>query len=101
MTTADPVAVLIATQNLNAVLRVMQWAVIVLIFLFFLRVIRAVWVEMSPATVRKPRSVRRQERRDQRAVSKPVEAAASPAAACAVPQGGPASRSRRSDLRPR
>ena len=79
MTTADPVAVLIATQNLNAVLRVMQWAVIVLIFLFFLRVIRAVWVEMSPATVRKPRSVRRQERRDQRAVSKPVEAAASPA----------------------
>ncbi len=78
MTTAGPVAVLIATQNLNAVLRVMQWGVIVLIFLFFLRVIRAVWVEMSPATVRKPRSVRRQERRDQRAVAKPVEAAAPP-----------------------
>ena len=46
-------AVLIATQNLNAVLRVMQWGVIALIFLFFLRVIRAVWVEMSPATIRK------------------------------------------------
>ena len=34
----------------------MQWGVIALIFLFFLRVIRAVWVEMSPATVRKTRS---------------------------------------------
>jgi pSer/pThr/pTyr-binding forkhead associated (FHA) protein len=51
-----------ATQNLNAVLRVMQWGVIALIFLFFLRVIRAVWVEMSPATIRKSRSERRQEK---------------------------------------
>ena len=57
-------AVLVATQNLNAVLRIMQWGVIALIFLFFLRVIRAVWVEMSPATIRKPRSERRQERRE-------------------------------------
>ena len=62
MTAPDAVAVLVATQNLNAVLRVMQWGVIVLIFLFFLRVIRAVWVEMSPATIRKSRSERRQER---------------------------------------
>ena len=54
--TASPAAVLVATQNLNAVLRIMQWGVIVLIFIFFLRVIRAVWVEMSPATVRKTRS---------------------------------------------
>ena len=61
---------LIATQNLNAILRVMQWAVIVLIFLFFLRVIRAVWVEMSPVTIRKPRSVRRQERREQRTAAR-------------------------------
>jgi len=44
------------------VLRVMQWGVIALIFLFFLRVVRAVWVEMSPATVRKSRSDRRQEK---------------------------------------
>ena len=73
MTAPDPVAVLIATQNLNAVLRIMQWGVIALIFLFFLRVIRAVWVEMSPATIRKPRSVRRQERREVRAaVSAPL-----------------------------
>jgi pSer/pThr/pTyr-binding forkhead associated (FHA) protein len=53
---------LIATQNLNAVLRVLQWGVIALIFLFFLRVIRAVFVEMSPNTVRKTRGDRRRER---------------------------------------
>jgi pSer/pThr/pTyr-binding forkhead associated (FHA) protein len=55
-------AIMIATQNLSAVLRVMQWGVIALIFLFFLRVIRAVWVEVSPATIRKPRAERRQEK---------------------------------------
>jgi pSer/pThr/pTyr-binding forkhead associated (FHA) protein len=55
-------ASLLATQNLNAVLRVLQWGVIALIFLFFLRVIRAVWVEMSPATVRQSRTDRRRER---------------------------------------
>jgi hypothetical protein len=55
-------ASLLATQNLNAVLKVLQWGVIALIFLFFLRVIRAVWVEMSPATIRKSRSERRRER---------------------------------------
>ena len=73
MTARSAVAVLVATQNLNAILRVMQWAVIVLIFLFFLRVIRAVWVEMSPVTIRKPRSVRRQERRERRAAARPPE----------------------------
>jgi hypothetical protein len=67
------VAVLVATQNLNAVLRIMQWGVIVLIFLFFLRVIRAVWVEMSPATIRKTRSERRQERRQERSASRPPD----------------------------
>jgi hypothetical protein len=55
-------APLLATQNLNAVLKVFQWAVIALIFVFFLRVIRAVWVEMSPATIRKTRGERRRER---------------------------------------
>jgi pSer/pThr/pTyr-binding forkhead associated (FHA) protein len=53
---------LLATQNLNAVLRVFQWGVIALIFLFFLRVIRAVWVEVSPAVIRKTRSQKRAER---------------------------------------
>ena len=55
-------AYLLATQNLNAVLRVLQWGVIALIFVFFLRVIRAVWVEVSPATIRKSRSQRRREK---------------------------------------
>ncbi len=71
MTAPNPVAVLVATQNLNAVLRIMQWGVIALIFLFFLRVLRAVWVEMSPATVRKSRSERRQERRQERTAARP------------------------------
>ena len=75
MTAPNAGAVLIATQNLNAVLHVMQWGVIALIFLFFLRVIRAVWVEMSPATIRKPRWQKRQERRDER---KATRAAAPP-----------------------
>ena len=72
MRAPDPLAILVATQNLNAVLRIMQWGVIALIFLFFLRVIRAVWVEMSPATIRKPRSVRRQERRQERVAAAPA-----------------------------
>jgi pSer/pThr/pTyr-binding forkhead associated (FHA) protein len=60
---------LVATQNLTAVLRVMQWGVVALIFIFFLRVIRAVWVEMSPATVRKTRA----ERRRERAAARPLQ----------------------------
>ncbi len=55
-------AYLVATQNLNAVLRVLQWGVIALIFVFFLRVIRAVWVEVSPATIRKTRGERRRDK---------------------------------------
>jgi pSer/pThr/pTyr-binding forkhead associated (FHA) protein len=55
-------AFIFATQNLTAVLRVLQWGVIALIFVFFLRVLRAVWVEVSPALIRKTRSERRQER---------------------------------------
>jgi hypothetical protein len=70
VTAPNAAAMLIATQNLNAVLHVMQWGVIALIFLFFLRVIRAVWVEMSPATIRKPRWQKRQERRDERAANR-------------------------------
>ena len=78
MTPPGLAVVLIATQNLNAVLRIMQWGVIALIFIFFLRVIRAVWVEMSPATIRKPRSVRRQERREERAAVRPAAEARPP-----------------------
>lgn len=78
MTAPNAVATLVATQNLNAVLHVMQWGVIALIFLFFLRVIRAVWVEMSPATIRKPRWQKRQERREERAASQPAAAPKEP-----------------------
>ncbi len=78
MTTPGAVADLLATQNLNAVLHILQWGVIALIFIFFLRVIRAVWVEMSPATVRKPRSLRRQEKRELRAAAQPAAERAAP-----------------------
>jgi pSer/pThr/pTyr-binding forkhead associated (FHA) protein len=71
----DPaaVAIVFATQNLNAVLRVLQWGVIALIFLFFLRVIRAVWVEVSPAAIRKSRSERRQEKAEARPARSPTK----------------------------
>jgi len=63
---SNAVVPIVATQNLSAVLRLMQWGVIILIFLFFLRVVRAVWVEMSPATVRKTRAEKRQEKQEKR-----------------------------------
>jgi pSer/pThr/pTyr-binding forkhead associated (FHA) protein len=53
----------VATQNYSAILRPLQWLVIALIFLFFLRVIRAVWVEVRPAGPRQTRSERRSQNR--------------------------------------
>jgi pSer/pThr/pTyr-binding forkhead associated (FHA) protein len=58
---------MLATQNYTAILKPLQWLVIALIFLFFLRVIRAVWVEVRPAGPRLTRRERRAERRAQRA----------------------------------
>ena len=49
--TVHPVP-LLATQNYTAILRPLQWLVVGLVFLFFLRVIRAVWVEVRPPKVR-------------------------------------------------
>ena len=49
MTAPEPVLRLLANQNYTAILRPLQWLVIALIFLFFLRVVRAVWVEVGPA----------------------------------------------------
>ena len=43
-----------APTNYSALLRPLQWLVIVLVFLFFLRVVRAVWVEVRPAGPRRP-----------------------------------------------
>ena len=100
MTTPGAVADLLATQNLNTVLHILQWGVIALIFIFFLRVIRAVWVEMSPATIRKPRSLRRQEKREQRAAALPVDRPA-PRRRQLLPEGRPTTPLRRAHVRPR
>lgn len=45
-----------AASGFSGAVRLAQWCVIALIFLFFLRVIRAVWVEVRPAGPRQPRS---------------------------------------------
>jgi len=59
VTLGHPAVVVLAT-NYSAVLRPLQWLVIVLVFLFFLRVVRAVWVEVRPAG---PRQTRRERKR--------------------------------------
>ncbi len=43
----------------SGVVRLIQWCVIAFVFLFFLRVIRAVWVEVRPAGPRQARSTNR------------------------------------------
>jgi pSer/pThr/pTyr-binding forkhead associated (FHA) protein len=71
--TEGPVGVLLGTStNYSAILRPLQWLVVVLIFLFFLRVVRAVWVEVRPAGPRQTRSERRRAaREDRRAIEGP------------------------------
>ena len=54
-----------ATTNYSAIVRPLQWLVIVLVFLFFLRVVRAVWVEVRPAGPRQTRSERRKAAREE------------------------------------
>jgi len=44
-----------AASGFSGAVRLVQWCVIALIFLFFLRVIRAVWVEVRPAGPRQAR----------------------------------------------
>jgi hypothetical protein len=62
---------LVAVQNYQAILKPLQWLVIALIFLFFLRVVRAVWVEVRPAGPRPSRSERRRQAKEQAAVNPP------------------------------
>ena len=57
-----------SSPNYSAIIRPLQWLVIVLIFLFFLRVVRAVWVEVRPAG---PRQTRRERRRAERQAAEP------------------------------
>jgi len=56
--------VLAASTNYSAIVRPLQWLVLVLVWLFFLRVVRAVWVEVRPAGPRAERAERRRERRE-------------------------------------
>lgn len=53
--------ILAATTNYSAIVRPLQWLVVVVIWLFFLRVVRAVWVEVRPAGPRQNRGERRVE----------------------------------------
>ena len=46
---------LLGAANYQAIIRPLQWFVVVLIFLFFLRVVRAVYVETRPGGRRKDR----------------------------------------------
>ncbi len=46
---------LVAATNYQAIIRPLQWFVVIIIFLFFLRVVRAVYVETRPGGRRKDR----------------------------------------------
>ena len=50
--------VLLGATNYQAIIRPLQWFVVIIIFLFFLRVIRAVYVETRPGGKRKERKSR-------------------------------------------
>jgi hypothetical protein len=60
--------VLLLGTNYSAIIRPLQWLVVALIFLFFLRVVRAVFVEVRPAgpTRAQRRAQRRAEEDEQR-----------------------------------
>ena len=51
-------AVLLASTNYQAIIRPLQWFVVIIIFLFFMRVVRAVYVETRPGGRRKERRSR-------------------------------------------
>jgi pSer/pThr/pTyr-binding forkhead associated (FHA) protein len=65
MTSATGPALLLAS-GYSGVIRLVQWCVVALILLFFLRVIRAVFVEVRPVGPRLTRRDRRRARRDER-----------------------------------
>jgi hypothetical protein len=65
VTLGGPVQVLATSPNYSAIIRPLQWLVIIVIWLFFLRVIRAVWVEVRPAGPRQQRLERRRQERDE------------------------------------
>jgi pSer/pThr/pTyr-binding forkhead associated (FHA) protein len=56
---------LLMASGYSGVIRLVQWCVVALILLFFLRVVRAVFVEVRPAGPRQTRRDRRRARRDE------------------------------------
>jgi hypothetical protein len=54
--------VLIAAQNYQAIVRPLQWFVVILIFIFFARVVRAVFVEASPGGRRREQDAKQRSR---------------------------------------
>ncbi len=54
------------STDYTSILRPLQWLVVILIFFFFLRVTRAVWVEVRPAGPRQTRRERRRAAKDQK-----------------------------------
>ncbi len=50
--------VLLGSTDYQSIIRPVQWLVVILIFLFFLRVVRAVWVEATPGGKRAERTAR-------------------------------------------
>jgi pSer/pThr/pTyr-binding forkhead associated (FHA) protein len=61
---------ILATTNYTAIVRPLQWLVVIVVWLFFLRVVRAVWVEVRPAgprqQARADRKAERQQNRSRR-----------------------------------
>jgi pSer/pThr/pTyr-binding forkhead associated (FHA) protein len=52
---------MVVATDYQAIIRPLQWFVVALIFIFFLRVIRAVWVETSPGGRRRRRAQRQRQ----------------------------------------
>ena len=52
------VSPVLASTNYQAIVRPLQWLAVILIFLFFIRVIRAVYVEAGPGGKRKEKTQR-------------------------------------------
>lgn len=65
MTGAHGTVLFGASTNYSALVRPLQWLVIALVFIFFLRVVRAVWVEVRPAGPRQTRGDRRRAAREE------------------------------------
>ncbi len=55
-------SLLLAAQNYQAIVRPLQWFVVILIFIFFARVVRAVFVETAPGGRRREKDLKQRTR---------------------------------------